>query len=100
MTDSTCKTDRYVSFKNIDCEGNSKKLMEMLKKHIDDPAKSNAFWEKFKERLATVGQVIADRKIDELFLIHNYINNLYEIFEEYDDTEALELLDRIEQECC
>lgn len=100
MTDCTCKTDRYVSFKNIDCEGNSKKLMELLKAHIDDPAKSNLFWEKFKDRLATVGQEVAGRTIDELFLIHNYINNLYEIFEEQDDDEALALLDKIEQECC
>ncbi len=102
MTDCKCttKTDRYVTYTNIDCEGNSRRLMEMLRRHIDDPAKTNAFWEKFKERLATVGREIDGRIIDELFLIHNYVNNLYEIFEEYEDEEALKLLDRIEQECC
>ena len=94
------QTDRYVSYKNIDCEGNAKRLMEMLRRHIDDPAKSNPFWEKFKERLAKVGSEENGRRIDEIFLIHNYINNLYEIFEDHDDTEAVALLDRIEQECC
>ena len=40
------------------------------------------------------------RCIDELFLIHTYVNNLYEIFEHYDDQAALALLGQIERECC
>ncbi len=97
-----CTTDRYLSFKNIDCEGNSKKLMELLRQHIDDPDKANPFWDQFKTKLALVGkpQENNGRCIDELFLIHTYINNLYEIFEAYEDCEALELLERIERECC
>ena len=95
-------TDRYVSFKNIDCEGNSRRLMALLRHHIDDPAKSNPFWEKFKEKLELVGQPASNsgRNLDELFLIHTYINNLYEIFEEYEDEKALALLRQIERECC
>lgn len=95
-------TDRYVSYKNIDCAGNSKKLMALLRRHIDAPQKTNAFWQQFKEKLDRVGnpQENNGRCIDELFLIHTYINNLYEIFEEYDDTEALALLEAIERECC
>lgn len=94
--------DRYVSFRNIDCEGNSKKLMEMLRRHIDDPHKSNPFWQKFKEKLAQIGrpQQNGGRDLDELFLIHTYINNLYEVFEEYDDEPAMALLRQIERECC
>ncbi len=95
-------TDRYLSFKNIDCEGNSKKLIQLLRRHIDDPEKSNAFWEQFKTKLALVGKPEKNggRCLDELFLIHTYINNFYEIFETYEDNEALELLERIERECC
>jgi len=98
----TTTSDRYVSYKDIDCEGNSRHLMELLRRHIDDPAKSNPFWEKFKEKLARVGQpsVPGGSCHDELFLIHTYINNLYEIFEEYNDQPALELLEQIENECC
>ena len=97
----TC-TDRYVTYKNIDCEGNSKRLMALLRRHIDDPARSNPFWEKFKEKLALVGRPGENggRSIDELFLIHTYINNLYEIFDEYEDEDALVLLQQIERECC
>jgi len=99
MTDST---DRYVTYSNIDCAGNAKKLMALLCRHIDMPERSNAFWEKFKQMLDRIGTTAESngRKIDEIFLIHTYINNLYEIFEEYEDTEALALLDRIERECC
>lgn len=95
-------TDRYVTYSNIDCVGNSKKLMLMLRQHIDSPEKSNAFWEKFKGMLDQIDkpQENHGRRIDEIFLIHTYINNLYEIFEEYADDPALKLLDQIERECC
>lgn len=97
-----CKPDRYVSYQNIDCAGNSKRLMAMLRRHIDCPQKSNAFWEQFKQKLAQVGQPQQNqgRCFDELFLIHTYINNLYEIFEEHEDQPALALLEQIERECC
>jgi N(2)-fixation sustaining protein CowN len=94
--------DRYVSYRDIDCAGNSQRLMEMLLRHLDDPEKTNPFWEKFKEKLARAGQPQPNhgRCLDELFLIHTYINNLYELFEQYLDPEALALLDPIERECC
>ncbi len=95
-------TDRYVTYSDIDCDGNSKKLMAMLRTHIDDPEKTNLFWEKFKGMLDKIGKPAEnnDRQIDEIFLIHTYINNLYEIFEEYEDDTALNLLSQIERECC
>jgi len=101
MNDAERKTDRYQSFIGIDCEGNSRKLMAMLRRHIDDPAKSNPFWEKFKDKLAEAARPIAGhRRLDELFLIHAYINNIRDFFEEHDDEEALRLLAQIEEECC
>jgi len=101
MPDKT-KTDRYVTFRGIDGDGNAKRLMEMLRRHIDDPAKTNPFWEKFKEKLALAASPETNhgRHLDELFLVHSYINNLYELFEEYEDHEALALLRRIEIESC
>jgi len=96
------KTDRYVTFKGIDGDGNARRLVVMLRRHIDDPAKTNPFWEKFKEKLALAKSPDANqgRHLDELFLIHSYINNLYELFEEYEDREALTLLRQIELESC
>lgn len=96
------KTDRYVSFVGIEGDKNSQELIRMLRRHIDDPHKTNPFWELFKDKLARVGQATGSggRCLDELFLIHSYINNLTELFEQYDDQVALQLLERIEVESC
>ncbi|GFE57077.1 N(2)-fixation sustaining protein CowN [Geobacter sp. AOG1] len=100
MTDT--KPDRYVTFRGIDGDGNARRLVAMLRRHIDDPAKSNPFWEKFKEKLAVAGLAEANggRVLDELFLVHSYINNISELFEEHDDREALALLRQVETESC
>jgi hypothetical protein len=96
------KPDRYVSFAGIEGDKNSRKLMVMLRRHIDDPLKANRFWEMFKGKLDLVGKPDENsgRCLDELYLIHAYINNIREIFEEYDDQPALALLEKIEMESC
>ena len=96
------KPDRYVSFVGIEGDKNSRELMRMLRGHIDDPQKTNRFWELFTEKLDRVGQTDGNggRCLDELFLIHSYINNIRELFEEYDDQPALALLEQIETESC
>ncbi len=91
--------DRYVTFMGIDGEGNSRRLLAMLIRHIDDPSKTNPFWEKFRQKLGTV-DAGGGPGSDALFLVHSYINNFYELFEQYDDQEALQLLRRIEMESC
>lgn len=96
------KPDRYVSFVGIEGDKNSRELMVMLRRHIEDPAKTNRFWQMFLEKLALVGRPDANsgRCLDELFLIHSYINNIRELFEEYADQPALALLEQIELESC
>lgn len=96
------KPDRYVSFVGIEGDKNSRRLMEMLRRHIDDPHKTNRFWELFKGKLERVGKPDENsgRSLDELYLIHAYINNIRELFELYDDQTALTLLEQIETESC
>jgi hypothetical protein len=96
------KTDRYVSFVGIEGDKNSRELIVMLRRHIDDPLRTNQFWEMFKEKLNRVGKPDENcgRCLDELYLIHAYINNIEELFEQYDDQPALELLNKIEAESC
>ena len=98
----TNKPDRYVSFFGIEGDKNSQDLIAMLRQHIDLPEKSNPFWEQFKGKLALVGEPAQNggRCLDELFLIHSYINNIRELFEQYDDGPALSLLEQIETESC
>lgn len=89
-------TDRYVTFDGIDCDGNAKILMSMIRNHIDDPEKTNKFWEYFKNK-AEGG---SGPKPDDLFLIHSNLNQIRELFELHEDEAALKLLDIIEVECC
>ncbi|HEY3431882.1 MAG TPA: N(2)-fixation sustaining protein CowN [Rhodocyclaceae bacterium] len=88
--------DRYVSFKDIDCEGNTRQLMEMIEAHLQDPEKNNPFWEYFM----TKRKGGSGPKPDDLFLIHSNINQIREFFESCDDEDALTLLLQIEEECC
>jgi hypothetical protein len=96
------KPDRYVSFVGIEGDKNSRNLMVMLRRHIDDPQKTDRFWEMFRAKLELVGKpdLNSGRCLDELYLIHAYINNIRELFERYDDQPALELLEQIEMENC
>ena len=103
-TEQTCnclqssgeERDRYVSFLGLDCDGQARRLVVMLRPYMDDPAKTNAFWQLFARKL----QPVSGPKHDELFLIHAHLNILREQLEQHDDIEALLLLDKIEHECC
>lgn len=96
------KTDRYVTFKGIDGEGNSRRLLELLRPYIADPAASNPFWEKFLAGMEKAGSAEAGcgNRRDELLLVHSYINNIRELLEEHDDRAALDLLQQVEMESC
>lgn len=96
------KPDRYVSFAGIEGDKNSRELMIMLRRHIDDPLKANRFWDLFKEKLERAGRAenTEEYRRDELLLVHSYINNIRDLFEEYDDQPALALLEQIEMESC
>lgn len=90
------KTDRYVSFQDIDCAGNARRLMEYLDRQLAIPGRSNAFWEYFAKKRA--GNAVTTP--DDLFLIHSNINQFRDFFESWNDEEALILLLQIEEECC
>lgn len=88
--------DRYVSFKDIDCDGNARQLMAMIDSHLEDAAKNNAFMSYFQAKRAGG----SGPKPDDLFLIHSNINQIREFFEHCADEEGLALLLQIEEECC
>lgn len=88
--------DRYVSFVGLDCDGQARRFVDMLRPYMEDPARSNAFWVLFAEKLAPG----SGPRHDALFLIHAHINILRDQLEAADDVAALLLLDKIESECC
>jgi N(2)-fixation sustaining protein CowN len=94
------KTDRYVSFQGIDCDGKAHLLMQYLDRHIGHLEQANPFWEYFKakrEGRAPGTQIV---RPDDLFLIHSHLDQIRRLFEETSDQPAIDLLNQIEEECC
>lgn len=99
MSDPTTLPPRYVTFKDIDCEGNAERLIARIFHHIDEPSKTNAFWEKFRAEVQA-SKDIHERKFDGLCLLCARVGIIAELFEEHDDEQGLALLGQIEDECC
>lgn len=90
------RTDRYISFDGIDCDGNARLVMECIERHMAVPGRGNLFWDYFmKKRNGGSGP-----RPDDLFLIHSNINQVRELFETWEDEEAMQLLVKLEEECC
>lgn len=90
------RRDRYCSFVGLDCNGQAQRLVALLQPYIDDPARTNGFWQLFARKLAAE----TGPAHDALFLIHAHLNILREQLEMHDDAVALAMLEQIEIECC
>ncbi|MDD5058768.1 MAG: N(2)-fixation sustaining protein CowN [Sideroxydans sp.] len=86
-------TDRYISFDGIDCNGNARRVMELIAQYRDP---SDPFWDYF----AAKRQPRSGPPPDDLFLVHCHLNQIRELFEECADQHALDLLSALEEECC
>jgi len=98
IPDCGCRkqTDRYVSFDGIDCAGNARLVMDLISRNIVASGVEQAFWNYFMAKRTPKSGPAPD----DLFLVHSHINQIREFFEECGDQEALELLFRVEEECC
>jgi len=97
-TTQTTAPDRYVSFVGIDFEGNMLRVLRHLSRYIDNPETTNAFWERFKQRLdAAVADSVPMN--DKLLLMHSHVYYMVELFEDHDDEIALADLKQLEEEC-
>ncbi|HXP96836.1 MAG TPA: N(2)-fixation sustaining protein CowN [Telmatospirillum sp.] len=101
MSDDTpIKSDeRYVTFRGIDCAGNAAKVLLHVNAIISDPAKSNPFWDRFKDRIKAADDA-RNRVTDELCLLCSHTYFIEELFEEHGDQDGLRHLKRFEEECC
>ncbi|MGB1092890.1 MAG: N(2)-fixation sustaining protein CowN [Oceanobacter sp.] len=90
------ETDRYVSFCGIDCDGNAAELITTLDNHVQasdgDPRWVDYFQGKRKEQV--------ERGQDNLYFVGSQVNALYAYLESCEDSEATDLLWKLEQECC
>lgn len=85
--------DRYRSFKGIDFDGQSNRMMARIKSHTD--GSSDLFWAYFYQRRnATQGA-----RCDDLLLLASFVNQIRELFEAREDALGLTWLDQLENEC-
>ncbi len=96
--DGASAPDRYVSFLDIDFEGNIAAVLAHLFRYIDDPEQGNAFWDRFKQRLEQCDAAETGTP-DKLLLLHAHVYYMVELFEEHEDAEALLALKKLEEEC-
>ncbi len=88
--------DRYTTFLGIDCDGNARRLMEFIERTVMPNGAPHPFLAYFlAKRTPRSGPVP-----DGLFLIHSNLNQIRELFEESGNAQALELLFKLEEECC
>lgn len=90
------KTDRYITFDGLDCDGNARRVMACIERNMQAAGQAHPFWTYFMaKRQPRSGPVP-----DDLFLVHSHINQIREFFEECADDAALALLTQVEEECC
>ena len=88
--------NRYLSFQGIGCDEKAHRLMSCIEQYTENPPHSSSWSKYFQVKLSNslaLGQ-------DELFLVCSQMNNIRALFEEYEDAEALELLECVEEDCC
>lgn len=89
----TLPCDRYRSFQNIDVDGQVQRVMQRIERHTHPV--TDAFWTYFHERR----QARSGPRHDDLLLLASFVNPIRDLFEAQDDTQALEWLDQLENEC-
>jgi hypothetical protein len=95
---AAAQPDRYVSFLDIDFEGNMARVLTHLRRYIDNPETGNAFWDRFKSRLAAI-EAGENSITDKLLLLHSHVYYMVDLFEDHDDEQALKDLKTLEEEC-
>ncbi|MEI6894704.1 MAG: N(2)-fixation sustaining protein CowN [Colwellia sp.] len=92
----TVETDRYISFFGIACDENADKLVSMLETHLHANHGAVQWQQYFNHKRIEQKRM----QHDNLNLVGSQVNALYEYFNECKDQQALDLLYKIEQECC
>ncbi|MBF8999588.1 MULTISPECIES: N(2)-fixation sustaining protein CowN [Vibrio] len=96
MEKSDNTVDRYVSFEGIKCNQNADLLIGMLESNLNNQLGDDRWHTYFSDKRNQQHQ----RGHDNLHFIGNQLNMLFEYFKQCEDQPALDLLYKIEQECC
>jgi hypothetical protein len=91
---ASAASDRYVSFKGIDFDGNVRLVFEHLERHRRADPQNRLIAYLDQHRRSERGA-----RRDDLLLLHSMVNSIRDLFEASGDEAALFDLDRLEREC-
>ncbi|WP_370979390.1 N(2)-fixation sustaining protein CowN [Agaribacterium sp. ZY112] len=89
------KPDRYVSFCNIHCDQDADELVTLLNTELSNGS-GRALWQDY---FAGKKQQQMKLEQDNLLFIGTQVNVLFEYFTEVGNDKAIELLEKIEEQC-
>ncbi|AXX93213.1 N(2)-fixation sustaining protein CowN [Malaciobacter molluscorum LMG 25693] len=95
--------DRYVTFDNIDCYKDAANVLDALYELFEQkPESKNNFWNRFDTFIPeNYHEILAkENEKDILYHICSNVFYIFDLFEEYDFEKGIELLDRVEFDCC
>ena len=95
--------DRYVTFKNIDCYENAALVLDAMNNlFIEIPESKNVLWKNFMKKIPENYREIFAKgeEKDTLYLVCANVFYISDLFDEYDFTEGIDVLDQAELECC
>ena len=93
---AVAKTDRYISFEGIACDEHARRILRFIRECIGQSSRPSSWQSYFERKLVEIERMGQD----ELFFVGSQVNYIRELFEHHGHGEGLELLDRIEDECC
>ncbi len=85
--------DRYVSFRNVEWEGKTAEVFDLLQTHFDK--NTSPFWEYFLKQRG----IAHAQGLDDLRVLHNFLPTLKDILEDLDDVGTLNKLEELEDRC-
>ncbi|MDY7023759.1 MAG: N(2)-fixation sustaining protein CowN [Cyanobacteria bacterium J06592_8] len=89
-------TDRYLTFKNLDCDAMARQVVDRIQYYLNQSSQPNPWLKYFKIKLVERQAM----RQDELFFVGSQVNNIRSLFEQFEDVDALNLLNQVEENCC
>lgn len=90
------RPDRYISFRDIDCDGNAERFVTALAIAMRADDRDDPFWSYLEAKLEGRN----GPRHDALYHIHCHLNPLRELLERWDEPELKAMLEALEVECC